>query len=268
MNAPLPAGVDFRPMSSQDVSTVLEIIRKHDEDDFEEAQETYQYGLDGQYVLTVDGWVVGATGAQPEEEADRTWWLSWTYLDPEHQGTGLGAVMLVKMIERLRNERARKLFVSTSNYVDLDRGEIYRDALEAYQRLGFEEELRHAHYYERNESQIILGLRLDPPPQNLSLPEPDQRAAVILGYDEIPETDDAYVADWEFVSDGGSTTADIERLIADVGHDGGRVIFVSAPTIATRLMGLLQSCGFVEEGRLRDYYEDGMDDIHFRYDIQ
>lgn len=269
MSGTLPQGVEFRPMQSNDVKRVLEIIRQHDEDDFEEARKSYSQGIEGQFVLTVDNKIVGATGAEPDEETDQTWWLSWTYLDAERQGTGLGAVMIVKMLEELRERGARKVFVSTSDYVDLARGEVYRDAMLAYKRLGFVEELRHANYYERNEAQIVLGYRVGPDPLNVRQAEPDPRAAILLGYDEIPETDSAFFVDWEFTDDEdeGSATDEAEDLISHAESHGGRVLFISTPSNATRLIGLLQTAGFMEEGRLLDFYEDGLDDVHFRYDI-
>lgn len=267
MSGALPTGVEFRPMQPSDVKRVLKIIHQHDEDDYEEAREAYRAGLDGQFVLTVDNVVVGATGAQDEEEADQTWWLSWTYLDEERQGSGLGAVMLVKMLDQMREWGARKVFVSTSDYVDLARGEVYRDAMLAYKRLGFVEELRHANYYERNEAQIILGYRVGADPLNVPQTEPDERGVALLGYGEIPETDGALFVEWEYAEDEGSSPADMERLISHAERDRGRVLFISAPSDATALASLLQSAGFMEEGRLRDFYEDGLDDVHFRYDI-
>lgn len=268
MSGALPQGVDFRPMQPSDVYRVLGIIRQHDEDDFEEAREAYNaYGIEGQFVLTVDNQVVGATGASEAEETDRTWWLSWTYLDSERQGTGLGAVMLVKMLDQLREWNARKVFVQVSDYVDLARGEIYRDAMMAYKRLGFVEELRHANYYERNEAQIILGFRVGPDPLNVPQMETEDRPATLLGYDEIEETDGALVIDWEFADDAGSTTADVKEMISHAERQRARVLFISAPGNAEQLMNQLQTAGFVEEGRLRDFYEDGLDEVHFRYDI-
>jgi ribosomal protein S18 acetylase RimI-like enzyme len=268
MSTPLPSGVDFRPMRPNDVSAVLEIIRLHDDDDYEEARETYRESLEGQFVLTKDGRVVGSTGAEYAEETDNNWWLSWTYLAAEFQGSGLGAVMLVKMLDQLREWEARKVFVSTSDYVDLQQGEVYRDALKAYQRLGFQEELRHKDYYERNEAQIALGLRLAPDPVGGGVhPEPDMRAAVVLGFGEVPEAEDAAAVDWEF-ADTGSPTQELEDLVQDAARQGARVVFASAPSDASRVMSLFKSAGFVEEGRLLDFYEDGIDDVHFRYDVR
>lgn len=267
MSTSLPSGVEFRAMQPRDVKTVLKIIKQHDEDDFEEARENYREGLEGQYVLALDNKVIGATGADDDEETERTWWLSWTYLDPSRQGTGLGAVMIVKMLDELRGWGARKVFVSTSDYVDMGRGEIYRDAMEAYKRLGFVEELRHANYYGRNESQIILGYRVGPEPLNIPQRQPDRRSPALLGFDEIPETEGAFFIDWEFTDEGGSTIADVEELIADVEKSQGRTLFISGPSDAEELLTLLQTAGFVEEGRLNDFYEDGLDEVRLRYDI-
>jgi len=269
MSQSLPSGVEFRAMRRDDVSTVLEIIGQHDEDDYEEAKETYRESLEGQFVLAKDGRVVGSTGAEYAEETDNTYWLSWTYLAAEHQGTGLGAVMLVKMLDQLRELEARKVFVSTSDFVDLQKGEVYRDALKAYQRLGFQEEVRHKDYYERNESQIVLGLRLGPDPVHGAQPEPDMRAGAIVGFGEVPEAEDSFAVDWEFAEGGGgSRSQDLEDLVQEAARKGGRVVFASAPSDASRVMSLFKSAGFVEEGRLEDFYEDGIDDVHFRYDVR
>lgn len=269
MSQSLPSGVDFRAMQRGDVSAALEIIRRHDDDDYEEAKETYAESLEGQFVLTKDGRVVGSTGAEYAEDTDNTWWLSWTYLAAEHHGTGLGAVMLVKMLDQLREWDARKVFVSTSDFVDLQQGQIYRDALQAYQRLGFQEEVRHKDYYERNESQIVLGLRLGADPVHGGLkPAPDMRAGAILGLVEVPEAEDAAAVDWEFTDTAGSQTQELEDLVKDAGRQGARVVFASAPSDGSRVMSLFKSGGFQEEGRLLDFYEDGIDDVHFRYDVR
>lgn len=268
MSSPaLPKGVDFRPMTRQDIGLVLDIIKAHDEDDFEEAQETYKHSLEGQYVLTVDNRVVGTTGAEEDEETDSTWWLSWTYLDEQRQGSGLGAVMLVKMIDLLREWKARKVFVSTSDYVDLGRGQIYRDAMAAYQRLGFEQEVKNLNFYDRNESRVVMGLRLAPERKLDRLPPPDTRGIEVFGIADIPETEDACMIEWEFTDDEGVTAQEIEDLIEDAGRQQARVLFTSCGSDAAEAINVFRSAGFMEEGRLVDFYEDGVDDVHLRYDI-
>lgn len=264
----LPSGIEFRMMHPGDVREVLAIIAEHDDDDYEEAHEVLNESLEGHYVLTFHGRVVGSTGAQPVEDADNTWWLMWSYLASDHHGTGLMAVMVVKMLDELRRQNARKVFVQTSDYMDLDRGNIYRDTLKAYERLGFVEELRHPNYYERNIASITLGLRLAPPPTQQLAHEPDMRPALIVDVDEIPEAEDAYFLEWELTDGEGSTTEDIEEAFRQVAKWRGRVVFASCPSDVTRLASLLRLSRFAEEGRLTDYFADGIDEIHFRYDLK
>ncbi len=267
MSPQLPTGIDFRPMSPQDVGAVLDIIAQNDEDDFEQAQQSFRDSLDDQFVMTAQGAVVGTTGAAYAEGTDETYWLSWTYLDEVYRGRGLGTVMLETMLGRLRESKARKVFVNMSDYVDPERGPIYQDALQAYQRAGFVEELKHLEYYDRNESLIVLGLRLKDPENSEQFVTPDQRAGVIVDCDEISDTEDAYLIDWEYTEGAGSTDEDIQKYVKKVAKWEGRIIFAGACAEATRVISLFRNNGFVEEGRLSDFYEDGLDDVHLRYDL-
>jgi len=262
----LPTGIDFRLMAPGDIDAVLAIIGQHDEDDYEMARQAFANGGGDQFVLTAHDEVVGTTGASYADGTDATYWLSWTYLDEVYRGRGLGSVMLETMVDQLRTLEARKVFVNVSDYVDMERGSIYEDAMRAYERAGFVEELRHRDYYDRNESLIVLGMRLAPEPQASGTVTPDQRAGRLVDCGEIPDTEDAYLIDWEFTEGTGSTDDDVREYLSKIAKWEGRVVFVSASTEATRVMGLLRNNGFFEEGRLRDFYEDGMDDIHFRYD--
>lgn len=176
--------------------------------------------------------------------------------------------MLVKMIEKLREWNARKVFVSTSDYVDLSRGQIYRDAMAAYQRLGFQEEVKNLNFYERNESRIVMGLRLAPEKKLDKMPPPDTRGIEVFGITDIPETEDACMVDWEFIDDDdGATAEDIEHVINEAGRQRVRVLFTSCGSDAAEAISVFRSAGFMEEGRLVDFYEDGIDDVHLRYDI-
>ena len=97
----LPEGVEFRPLMRGDVPAVLQIIREHDEDDFDFAKASYQRDIQGHYVLAIQGIVFGVTGGRYIEETDRTFALSWTYLHPEHRGQGLGKLMVEQILEVL-----------------------------------------------------------------------------------------------------------------------------------------------------------------------
>jgi len=267
MNLGLPNGVDFRPMTSADVPMVLEIIKAHDEDDYNTAKASFARGIADHYILTYEEEIVGTTGASYADGTDSAWWLSWTYLNENYRGGGLGSLMLKTLISKLEEVDARKVFVNVSDYVDINRGAIYSAALKAYKRVGFEEELRHKDYYDRNESLIVLGLRLKQQHGNGPVAESDQRACVIVDCDEISDTDDAYLIDWEFTQRAGATNDDIRKLLGRIARWEGRVAFVGVAADATRVIELFTNNGFIEDGRLSDFYEDGLDDVHLRYDL-
>jgi GNAT superfamily N-acetyltransferase len=254
-------------MRPGDVRPVLQIIAQVDEDDWENAQETYRSSLDGHFVLTKNGEVIGVTGAFEDDGADRTWWLSWTYMDEAHRGTGLGTQMLEALLRELRQWDARKVFVRTSDYVDIEDGRIYEDALEAYQRVGFVEELRHRDYYDRNETLITLGLRLQPAGDVDVFPHPHEQSACPTEYHEIPECDGAYFIDWDFTDEDECGPEAWEDMAREIAGRGGRVVFVGVAADAARVTRTLRQSGFMEEGRLTDFYEDGIDEIQFRYDL-
>jgi len=48
---------------------------------------------------------------------------------------------------------------------------------------------------------------------------------------------------------------------------GGRVIFMAFPSDVVEAEGFTKSCRFRSTGSLFDYYEDGVDELHFRHDI-
>ena len=94
----------FRPMSQHDVDSALEIIEAHDEDDFECAVATYNRSLAGQYVLEHNSQVIGVTGANEIEGTDRSYVVSWTYLQRNFIGRGQGRVMMENLIERITTQ--------------------------------------------------------------------------------------------------------------------------------------------------------------------
>jgi GNAT superfamily N-acetyltransferase len=270
MNSPtlLPEGVDFRPLTRADVPVVLEIIRQHDEDDYEFAKASYQQDIDGHYVLVIRGIVFGVTGGRYIEDTDETFALSWTYLHPDHQGQGLGKCMVQQIVEILREQGARKIFVNTSDYVSDRRVDIYRTAREVYASVGFQEELRHPHYFDRNETLIALGCRMRPPTiPGQSAVEFDERAAILTDVDEIPETDDAYYIAWEFTDEPGATEAEVAEMVRQVSKWKGRAIFIGIPSNAPKVASLFINSRFRAEGQLSDFYADGIHERHFRLDL-
>ena len=255
----------FRPMTPADVGTALAIIGDHDEDDFEWAQRTYEQDLADQFVMEIDAEVVGVTGASPIPDTDRAWGISWTYLKRSSRGRGLGRMLLESMMSELRNQGARKVFVNTSDYIDPEDGDIYRNAREAYRAAGFAEEMRHAHYYDRGESQITYGVRLEPLAQGMGR-ELNRQKISLTDVDEIPECDGAYWLSWEF-DDEGTDPMDFGMISEQVAAWNGRVIFMAFPSDLEHVADFMNRCRFRKDGELRDFYEDGVGRIHYRFDI-
>ena len=268
----LPQDVSFRAMTHADIPAALKVIRQHSNEDAEAAQYSYKRSIRGQYVLHRSNRIIGVTGWRDIPEADRAYWLSWTYLDAHERGQGLGFGMLASVLEELRQRQARKLFVYTSDLRKEADGlseslDVYGQALRVYQRIGFVEEFRHPDYYGPGESLIALGLRLEERWVTDLAPH-ERRNAKLLGADEINETNDAYVIDWKFVSGAGARQEDLKRLVEKVHGWNGRVVFAGVASDALSVQSLFLGGGFKQEGRLADFFEDGVDDVHFRLDLR
>lgn len=248
-----------------DVSTALAIIADHDEDDHAWAQQTYSEGLAGQFILALDGQVVGVTGANPIPETDRAWGISWTYLQRSIRGRGLGRTMLESLVSEMRRQGARKAFVDTSDYFDPEDGDIYRDAREAYRAVGFSEELRHADFYDKGEAQITYGLRLEEMAPG-ALRELNSRLIRLTDVDEVPECEGAFWLSWE-MDDEGTEPSDFRMIAEQVSAWKGRVIFMAFPSDLEHAADFMSRCRFRKDGALSDFYEDGVDRVHFRFDI-
>ena len=255
----------FRPMSQRDVSAALAIIEDHDEDDFECAQGTYANSLMGQYVLELDSEVIGVTGANPIEGTDRSYVVSWTYLRRSFKGRGQGRIMMENLIDQVKRQEGRKIFVSTSDYIDPEDGDIYRDAREAYRAIGFSEELRHQNYYDEGESQICYGLRLQNEFDVMPM-ETNDKQIRLTDIDEIEECEGAYWLAWE-LDDEGTDTKDLQLILDQVRQWEGRAIFMAFPSDVSNAGDFMTRCRFKFDGSLTDYYQDGVHENHYRYDF-
>lgn len=260
----LPLGVEFRPMTQVDTEAVLRIIAEHDEDDYENAIETYQQSLIGQWVLTQNGMVIGATGAKEIPHTEGSFGVSWTYLKRGMIGRGFGRLMLEELLDWIRRRDGRKVFVTTSDYYDQARGDIYRDAMEAYRAVGFEEELRHRDFYAPGESMITMGLHLGTPMTKEVIMNDAEIG--LTDVDEIDECDDAYWLAWE-ETDEGTDPSGFQMIFDQVKDWGGRVIFMAFPSDMSMVPDLMLRGRFRQAGELRDYYEDSVHQVHFRHDF-
>jgi len=259
-----PSDYNFRPMKRRHIDAVLKIIEAHDEDDFEYARDSYEHsGRLGQYVLMCENAVIGVTGYRRASDTDNTYWLSWTYLDAEYHGQKLGKLMLEKLFDILKQKKARKLFVSTSDYVDQEKGSIYQNAINLYKSMGLKEEVVHPDYYNPGESQLIYGLALQEP-QPAGKRANDKRGIVLVELFEIDETEDVYAADWRFAGRKCFTANQMKRLLDDARERNARSVFISFPSNVRRVFKPLEASGFEPCGILENYFEDGLHEYQFR----
>jgi len=274
---------EFREMYMSDLPKILKVIEEIDEDDAEGAEEDFHsQGFENHYVLDVDGKAIGVTGFRPVPATDRTSWLSWTYLDPQFHGKGLGKEMTEKLLQKAKDTGGRKIFVKVSNYVDPEDGPVYEKALKMYKSLGFVEELTNADFYDEGEDQIILSLSLNDDAVFSTDEDDDEKEAEVAeekpiirfnGLREIGETEGAYTFDWTVKDRGGFfekrsfTVEDLHLGMQSVKSEGGRKIFLTFPSNLPLIHEPLQGAGFKLAGQLRDYYEKGVHDMHFTCDL-
>ncbi len=263
----------MREMYVSDTASVVEIIATHDEDDGEAAEaELQDEGVEGQFVLVDGDTVLGISGYREVENCDGTYYLSWVYLDEDYRGHGLGKKMLGDVLDRLRDQGARKIFVKVSDYVE-DGENIYATALKMYKSFGFEVEVVGEDFYDDGESQTILGLEFKAQSKDLAVA--DEKPVIRFnGLFEIAETDGAYTFAWIVEKSAGFfgkrsfTTEDLEVGIRSVKEQGGRKIFLTFPSNLVLIHRPLQAVGFKYVGQLKDYYEEGLHELHFSHDLE
>lgn len=263
-------------MQENDIDDVVAVIESHDEDDADEAAAGFRSigGCMDMYVLRHEGKVIGVTGFSTPPGCDQTHWLSWTYVHDDYTNQGFGRKMLIELIDHLKKQQGRMLFVKVSDYIDEDAaneedGAIYAAALHLYQSLGFKIELTHPDYYDEGESQICLGLRLSDTPAmiaDIDIAKEDigvQFNAVF----EIPETDDAYTFGWDNEGEQVFSQEDVTIGLDNVREQEGRIVFISFPSNYNGIKEPLLAAGFKESGKLHNYYEDGIHDQHYTYKL-
>ena len=269
-DGPAPTGpaspANLAPMQKKDLKAVLAIIDGHDDDDAEAAEHSYkQQGIEGQFVYRIEGRIAGVTGYRAIAGSDRSCWLSWTYLEKSLCGQGHGRRMMDALLPELKRLNVRKMFVAVSDYVDPEDGPIYAPALALYKSLGFTMELTLPDYYDEGEAEMILGRRLRPRKEDVDIQEENDPIR-FHQVDEIAETDGAYVFGWEVGGDKPFTAADLDIGVQAVRKKpGARSVYVTFPGNLPMIHAPLKEAGFDNIGRLVDYYEDGVDELHFVY---
>lgn len=272
-NTPLTAGAQVRAMYMSDMASVVAIITDFDDDDGEAAEAEFEeLGIEGQFVIVDDEHVLGITGFREVENCDATYYLNWTYLDGSYYGQGLGKKLLGNVLDRLREMGGRKIFVKVSDYKDEGGHNVYAAALAMYKSFGFVEEVISVDFYEEGENQTILGLELISQADDVIV---NDETPVIRfnGLFEIAETDGAYTFEWSVEKSAGFfgkrsfSADDLYVGINAIKDQGGRKIFLTFPSNLVLIHKPLQSVGFKYVGQLKDYYEEGLHELHFSHDL-
>jgi len=251
-------------MQADDIESAISVIESHDDEDAEEAAETYRAnnGLEDQYVLEVNNEIIGVTGFATPPLCDGTHWLSWTYVHDDHCGIGHGRRMLEDLFTHLKSMNARKLFVKLSDYKEEnengDMESIYDAALHLYNAMGFETEVILRNYYDDGETMTILGLRLKPVDDSMPSMPIEKRKIEFNSIFEIAETDDSYSFGWSDTAKKMFGVDDVSLGVAEVVKQKGRAIFLSFPHNYADVDNTLYSAGFSNAGTLEDYFEDGV----------
>lgn len=265
-------GFELRSLEPGDVDAVLAIIETHDAEDAEAARASYsELGIDGMFVATQGEHILGITGARSIDVSDRAYWLSWTYLSADAEKAGLaGKVLLLAMLDELVEVGARKVFAMVGVLDEgMQQDAAYRDPTGPYLEAGFTVEATTRDYYDRYEHLTILGKRIQDERGGAAV-APDHSAAVIVDVDEIVETEDAYFIAWELDDEGGegSSAELIEAAVSKARKWKGRVVFVGVPSDLPTVQAQFQRARFREEGKLLDFYEDGIHEIRMRLELQ
>ena len=247
-------GPQLRQMERKDLGSVLRIIHQHDEDDFEEAREDLQEDMEGMLVMTQGGTVVGVTGATPDPHTDEIVWLSWTYIDPNKQGQGLGRQMFDALKGSLAEAGIRKMFINTSDYME-DGEDVYAAAKAFYEKMGAELEIKLPDYHAPGEARYTYGLSLERPPKRNE--HPTGGALRFTGIEAAPESENGYGLTWEQVDAPQPETVDanLQPLVGEARAKGARILFAAVPSdLCANLNAPLDEAGFAHQGRLLDYF--------------
>jgi GNAT superfamily N-acetyltransferase len=252
----------LRPMEEEDLPRVIEIIAETDEDDAEEAEENLNARQgQGMYVLEGKGHIIGLTGFYLASDIPGIGWLSWTYLDPSHQGQGAGKFMVNRLLDIIDGENVRKLFIASSDYEE-DGEPVYAAAHAFYQSMGAEKELQLDDYHDQGEAMIFFGLvnkRFDLQPRE-QIPATGVRFS---GINPAAESADGYELEWES-SPAMQEVDGLEDCLAQAREKRARFLMVALPEdISDLASATLDAAGFRLRGKLQDYYDKGVDQVYW-----
>ena len=260
----------LRPMKRSDLPKVIAIINDHDEDDAEEAQQSLMNSIEGMFVLEEgggfsleeSGGLFGVTGARPDPDVEDVAWLSWTYVAEDRQGEGWGKMMMEQIIEMLRQEGVRKLFIATSDYME-DGEDIYADAKALYEAAGAELELTVPEFHDEEESQLIYGLSLMEVETETS-DDIEKLEGIVEFYDvnPLPECEDGYALNWRMAESEEQVPSSLEQLrkyVSEGQQHEARFLLSTIPTDLSHFAEpAFENVGFKHIGNLKDYHAPGL----------
>jgi GNAT superfamily N-acetyltransferase len=245
----------LRPMERKDMGGVLRIIAQHDEDDFEEARDELRDGFEGMFVLADGSKIVGVTGGVVDPHSDDVVWLSWTYVDIERQGQGIGTTMFNEMTGILRNDGVRKLFINTSDYRD-EGEDMYAAARAFYEKMGASLEVTLPDYHADGEARMTYGLDLTRGVDRSQ--HPGGGAVRFIDIEELDESVDGWGLVWEEAegaTDPANLDPDLAQWINEARRRNARVLFAAVPSdLCANLNQAFGQTGFAHHGRLLDYF--------------
>jgi N-acetylglutamate synthase-like GNAT family acetyltransferase len=248
-------GPQFRPMERSDMGGVLRLISQHDEDDFEEAREELREGFEGMFVLADRGKVVGVTGGNVDPHSNDVVWLSWTYVDVERQGEGLGTTLFKSMTKLLQNDGVRKLFINTSDYMD-EGEDMYAAARAFYEKMGATLEIKLPDYHAADEARLTYGLNLTR--SRGGSEQPSGGAVRFTGIEVLDESDAGWGLIWEEAegaTDPENVDSGLKERISEARKGGARILFAAVPSdLCANLNQAFGETGFAHHGRLLDYF--------------
>ena len=259
-------------LNVEHVKSVIEIIKGHDEDDAEDAKKDFdKNGLKNHWIITVSGTVAGISGYRQVPESYGSAYLSWTYVSKKFIGKGLGKKLFLHVIEQIEISGGNEVFIKLSTYKDEEGYEVYGTARKFYKPMGFKEKITAFDYFDEGEDLIIFSKQLvaEQAPEQI-LPEMPKIEFVDIF--EITGTDGSYSFEWRVVDKKlfekrGFRTEDLMIGLREVKRRGGRRVFLTFPSNLPLIHEPMVNAGFKFMGELDNYYEPGLNELHFSHDL-
>ena len=261
--------MNIRTMQERDLNRVIEIIGQHDDDDAEDAQSDFETdGVENHWVAELDDKVIGLCGYRRVPQTQGSGWVSWTYVDPGYQGRGYGKALFKTVLDHARETGAEKLFIKVSNYIDENGVNIYERASRMYQSFGFECELISKDFYDQGEDQLIYSKYLVAQTDTDEVVENEKPVIRFHEIYEIAGTEGAYTFAWHVAKKSlfnkrSFTVMDLNTGLDAVRQHGGRIVFLTFLSNLPLIHEPLSQAGFKLVGKLKDYFEPGVDELHF-----